>query len=232
MTTFLHPMSSCMGGSPGSSRPSGNLALQPRHLANDAHQEANLQKQTKQAEFYSKGASCDKPVLNSFEPVFVWTLGSIYGNKAGFSTAKTLTENQEHILLKWMASWTKEQESTCDQRVLARGHQCLLFPKPPLKQYLVKSHSSNNRLQHWLKWIATLWHLQFQCHPYLGRTDLRSPSKLRPEEEVIVAQGGSMSLQPTRQITKSWGQTPVLAKFKDWKHSFWSDTKFCSVPLK
>lgn len=162
MTTFLHPMSSCMGGSPGSSRPSGNLALQPRHLANDAHQEANLQKQTKQAEFYSKGASCDKPVLNSFEPVFVWTLGSIYGNKAGFSTAKTLTENQEHILLKWMASWTKEQESTCDQRVLARGHQCLRFPKPPRKQYLVKSHSSNNRLQHWLKWIATLWHLQFQ----------------------------------------------------------------------
>lgn len=57
---------------PISSQPSSNLALQSRHPANDAHQEANLQKQTKQAEFYIKRASCNKHVLNNSEPVYVW----------------------------------------------------------------------------------------------------------------------------------------------------------------
>lgn len=51
--------------------------------------------------------------------------------------------------------------------------------------------------------------------PTLAGQTLGSKSKLRPEEEVIVAQGGSMSFQPTRQMTRSWRQTPVLAKFKD-----------------
>ena len=57
------------GRKPRSRLPSSNLALQSRHPANDAHQEANLQKQTKQAEFYNKRASCNKRVLNSPEPV-------------------------------------------------------------------------------------------------------------------------------------------------------------------
>ena len=60
------------GRKPRSSLPSSNLALQSRHPANDAHQEANLRKQAKQAKFCNSRASCDKRVLNSSEPVYVW----------------------------------------------------------------------------------------------------------------------------------------------------------------
>ena len=60
------------GRKPRSTLPSNNLTLQSRHPTNDTHQEANFQKQIKQAQFYNKRASCDKHVLNSSEPVYVW----------------------------------------------------------------------------------------------------------------------------------------------------------------
>ena len=60
------------GRKPRSPLPTSNLALQSKHPSNGAHQEANFQKQTKQAEFYNKRASCDKRVLNQSEPVYVW----------------------------------------------------------------------------------------------------------------------------------------------------------------
>ena len=57
------------GQKPRSPLPSSNPTHQSTHPAN---QEANLQMQTKQAEFYNKRASHDKCVLNSSEPVCVW----------------------------------------------------------------------------------------------------------------------------------------------------------------
>ena len=51
--------------------------------------------------------------------------------------------------------------------------------------------------------------------PTLAGETLGSPSKLRPEDEVIVVQAGSMLFQPRSQMTRSWRQTPVPAKFKD-----------------
>lgn len=158
------------GLKPKSPLPSSNLALQSRHPANDALQEANLQKQTKQAELYNKRGSFYKRSLKVPNQCTYGTLESTSGNRAGFSATKTLTENQKHILMKWMASCTKEQDNTFDQRVLVTSYQWperktsqyLPFLKPPLKQYLVESHSSNNQLQYWLERIATLWHLQFQ----------------------------------------------------------------------
>ena len=52
------------GQKPRSPLPTSNLALQSKHPGNTAHQEANLQKQITQAEFYNRKASCDKRVLN------------------------------------------------------------------------------------------------------------------------------------------------------------------------
>ena len=66
------PYEPLYGQKPRSPLPSSNLALQSRHPANDTPQEANLRKQTKQAEFYNRRASCDKRVLISSEPVYVW----------------------------------------------------------------------------------------------------------------------------------------------------------------
>ena len=60
------------GQKPRSPLPTSNLALQSTQPGNDTHQEANLQKQTKHAEFYDKKVSCDKVVLNQSEPVYIW----------------------------------------------------------------------------------------------------------------------------------------------------------------
>ena len=60
------------GLKPWSLLPSSNLALKLRHPVNNAYQEANLQEQTKQTEFYNRKASCDKRVLDSSEPVYIW----------------------------------------------------------------------------------------------------------------------------------------------------------------
>jgi len=49
---------------------------------------------------------------------------------------------------------------------------------------------------------------------FSGKT-LGSPSKLRPEDAVVVVQGGSMSLRPKSQVTRFGRQTRVPAKFKD-----------------
>ena len=43
---------------------------------------------------------------------------------------------------------------------------------------------------------------------------LGRPSKLRPEDEVIVIRGRSMSLEPMSQLTRSGRQRRVPAKFK------------------
>lgn len=65
-----------------------NFALQSKHPDNDAYQKANQQKQTKQAEFYSKRASCDKRVVNNSEPVYVlnsrkhiWEKGKVFNHQ-------------------------------------------------------------------------------------------------------------------------------------------------------
>jgi len=42
-----------------------------------------------------------------------------------------------------------------------------------------------------------------------------SPAKLRPEDEIIIVQGGSVSFQPRSQVARSGCQTRVPAKFKD-----------------
>ena len=42
-----------------------------------------------------------------------------------------------------------------------------------------------------------------------------SPAKLRPEDEIIIVQGGSVSFQPRSQVTRSGRETRVPAKFKD-----------------
>ena len=60
------------GRKPRSPLLTSHLALQSKHPSNAAHQEANLQKQTNQAEFNNRRASCDKRVLNKSEPVYIW----------------------------------------------------------------------------------------------------------------------------------------------------------------
>ena len=60
------------GRKPTSPLPTSHLALQPKYPNNAAHQEANLQRQTNQAEFYNMRASCDKRVLKKSEPVYIW----------------------------------------------------------------------------------------------------------------------------------------------------------------
>lgn len=42
-----------------------------------------------------------------------------------------------------------------------------------------------------------------------------SPAKLRPEDEIIIVQGGSVSFQPRSQVTRSGRETRVPAKYKD-----------------
>lgn len=127
MTTIPHPMRSCMDGSLGNHY---RVVISPSNqgtLPTTLIKKSTTRSKPSKKNFTIREPAVTSRVLNSFEPVFVWTLGSISGNKAGFSTAKTLTGNQEHILLKWMVSWTKEQESTCDQRVLSEGPPVPIF---------------------------------------------------------------------------------------------------------
>ena len=136
------PYELLFGRKPRSPLPSSNLALQSRHPTNDAHQEANLQKQTKQAEFYNKRASRDKRVLNSSESVYVWNSRKHIWEQGRIFNRHNPDREPRTYIVEMNARCTKEQESTFDQRVLARSHQCpewktsqrRPFLKPPLKQ--------------------------------------------------------------------------------------------------
>ena len=60
------------GRKPRSLLPNSKSALQSKHPNNDEHQEANLRKQTRQADYYNRRASRDKRVLDTSEPVYIW----------------------------------------------------------------------------------------------------------------------------------------------------------------
>ena len=168
------------------------------------------------------------------------------GNRVGFSAAKTLTENQEHTLLKWMASCTKEQENTSVQKGTSEEPSAPSTKDKSVPTYSQTTSKTVHGRESPIKQPATTLSrvgskpesptipvkVPNPATPTLTEKTLGSPPKLRPEDAVIVVRGGSMSLQPKSQVTRSGRQTRVPAKFRDWKHSVWSDTKFCSVSLK
>ena len=211
------------GRKPRSPLLSSNFALQSRHPANDAHQEANLQKQTKQAEFYNKRASCDKRVLNSFEPVYVWNSrkhiweqGRIFNRQNPDREPRTYIVEMNGKLYQRTREHLRPKSTTEEPPVpRMEGKPVPTFPQTTPKTVFGQEPS--------IKQPATTptgvdsnpvsptipMEVPNPGTPTLTGGTLGSPSKLRPEDSVIVVRGGSMSLQPKSQVTRSRRQTRV-----------------------
>ena len=217
------------GRKPRSPLPSSNLALQSRHPANDTHQEANLWKQTKQADFYNTRASCDKRVLNSSEPVYVWNTrkhiweqGRIFSRQNPHREPRTYIvemngklyqRTREHLRPKG-TSEEPPAPKTEDKSVPTASQttsKTVLGRESPIKQPATTLSRVGN------KPVSPTIPVKVPnpATPTLTEKTLGSPPKLRPEDAVIVVRGGSMSLQPKSQVTRSGRQTRVPAKFKD-----------------
>ena len=133
------PYELLFGRKPRSPLPSSNLALQSRHPANDAHQEANLQKQTKHAEFYNKRASRDKRVLNSSESVYVWNSRKhIWEQGRIFNRHNPDREPRTYIVEMNGKLYQRTREhirpKSTSEEPEWKTSQCRPFLKPPLKQ--------------------------------------------------------------------------------------------------
>jgi hypothetical protein len=67
---YHSPYELLFGRKPQTMLPSTGRLLKSRH-PQDAHQEANQQRQVKQAEFYNRRSGNDRRILRNKEPVFV-----------------------------------------------------------------------------------------------------------------------------------------------------------------
>ena len=220
------------GRKPRSPLPSSNLALQSKHPGNGTHQEANLQKQTKQAEFYNKRTSCDKRVLGNSEPVYVWNSRKhIWEQGRVFNRLNPDREPRTYIVEMNGKLYQRTRE-----HLRPKNPEPVPVPKPTLRM----EENSVPTLPQFTSEIpfgqesfikqpvTTLTRvdgnpvapttLMEDPSPTIttspGKT-LGSPTELRPEDEVVVVRGGNISFQPKSQVTRSGRQTRVPAKFED-----------------
>ena len=217
------------GRKPRSPLPNSNLALQSKHPANNAHQEANFQNQTKQAEFYNKRASLDKRVLNNSEPVYVWNSkkriweqGKIFSRQNLDREPRTYIveindklyqRTREHLRPKSTGEepsvpGTEDKSAPTFSQTTSKAvfdqESFIKQPATTLTRADSKPVTSSIPMED-----------PTPVAPTLSGKTLGSPSKLRPDDAVVVVQGGSMSLRPRSQVTRSGQQTRVPAKFKD-----------------
>ena len=209
------------GRKPRSPLPTSNLALQSKHPGNGAHQEANFQKQTKQAEFYNKRASCDKRVLNQSEPVYVWNSRKhVWDQGKIFNRRNPDREPRTYIV---------EMNGKLYQRTREHLRPRGIDKEPPPLPQVAPEATSSQELP--FKQLATTPHNTTvngnlvtpvapnegfsSATPTVAEKTQESPAKLRPEDEIVVVRGGNTIYQPKSQVTRSGHETRVPARLKD-----------------
>ena len=207
------------GRKPRSPLPTSNLALHSKHPGNTTHQEANLQKQIKQAEFYNRKAGCDKRVLNQSEPVYVWNSrkhvweqGKIFNCQNADREPRTYVVEMNGKLYQRMREHLRPRSTDKKPPTLSQfTSEAASGQKLPTKQLAaappeLDSNAMAPVIPNRDPGPAT---------PTLVEKTQESPAKLRPEDEIIVVRGGNISLQPRSQVNRSGRETRVPAKFKD-----------------
>lgn len=199
-----------LGCKPKSLLPDSKSALQSKHSDNNAHQEPNMQKQTKQTDFYNRKPSCDKRILNNSEWVYVWNFQKHTPMRS--STVQIVAGNQEHTLLKWMTSYNREQESICYKvlpTVPKERHPIPIFPQVTLDaefNQLTANRQQSTTPAKVPKPVVSA----SNPNPVVPWNSV----KPRPETEVVIVKG-EVLFQPKSQITRSGWKTQVPEKFKD-----------------
>ena len=195
------------GRKPRSPLPTSNLALQSKHPGNTTHQEANLRKQIKWAEFCNRKAGCDKHVLNQSEPLYVWD-----SRKHAWEQGRIFNRQNPD---REPRTYVIEMNGKLYQRTREHLRPRSTDKKPPTLSQFTSEAASGQKLPTKQLAAAPPEVDSNAMAPVIPNGDpgratptsvertQESPAKLRPEDEIIVIQGGSISFQPRSQVTRS-----------------------------
>ena len=230
------------GRKPRSRLPKSTSALQSKHPNNNEHQEANLRKQTRQADYYKRRASCNKLVLNSSEPVYIWNShkhiwepGKIFSHpNPKFREPRTYIVEKNDKLYKRTREHlrprgtNKVQPTQIKECHSSPPFSCVLpnsvldYPTatgPPATALSNADSDPNPITPASQPKVTVIAPSPVKDPKPVDPVPLKKPSgnppQTRPGTEVIVVKGGKLSYQPRSQVTRSGRKTQVPVKFKD-----------------